>query len=171
MLLSATILRDGRKVATSAVSETSPRALVHAIVGRELEQQSPPPQSASSEVVLEVEELAAGHVGPVSFTLGPGEILGWSGCAARAMTRSAGCCSGRRRPKRAGSGLREGCRPVQTEGALRRTGSVSSKRREENLAPSLTVRDNFLFMNPALWGAAACVRSGVAARSHVRWRF
>ena len=73
-----TILRDGRKVATSAVSETSPRALVHAIVGRELEQQSPPPEPAPSEPVLEVKDLAAGHVGPVSFTLAP-EVAGLVG--------------------------------------------------------------------------------------------
>jgi ribose transport system ATP-binding protein len=164
-----TILRDGRKVETSAVRETSRRAVVHAIVGRELEQQSPPPEPASREPVLEINELAAGRVGPVSFTLALGEILGLVGL------RGAGHdVVGR---------MLFGAAPFET-GQVRLDGKVvdlskpraasdagigfvSSKRREENLAPSLTVREN-LFMNPALverGGMRPIWRRGEIARS------
>jgi ribose transport system ATP-binding protein len=146
-----TILRDGRKVATSAVSETSPRMLVHAIVGRELEQQSPPPQPASTEAALEVEELASGHVGPVSFTLAPGEILGLVGLRGAGHDMVGRMLFGAA-PFEAGQVRLAGrvidlSRPRAASDAG--IGFVSSKRREENLAPSLTVREN-LFMNPAL---------------------
>ena len=70
-----TILRDGRKVATTMVSDTSPRSLVHAIVGRELEQRSPPPAPAQKPPILAVNGLVGDDVGPVSFTLMPGEIV------------------------------------------------------------------------------------------------
>ena len=164
-----TILRDGRKVATSAVSETSPRALVHAIVGRELEQQSPPPEPAPSEPVLEVEGLAAGHVGPVSFTLAPGEILGLVGLRGAGHDVVGRMLFGAA-PFEAGQVRLAGrvidlSRPRAASDAG--IGFVSSKRREENLAPSLTVREN-LFMNPALVeraGLRPIWRRGEIARS------
>ena len=164
-----TILRDGRKVATSAASETSPRALVQAIVGRELEQQSPPPRPASKEVVLKVEGLAAGHVGPISFALGRGEILGLVGlrgaghdAVGRMLFGAAPSEAGR---VRLCGMVVDLSKPRAASNAG--IGFVSSKRREENLAPSLTVREN-LFMNPALVGRGGIRpiwRRGEIARS------
>jgi ribose transport system ATP-binding protein len=164
-----TILRDGRKIATSAVSETSPRALVHAIVGRELEQQSPPPEPASREPVLEIEELAAGHVGPVSFTLARGEILGLVGLRGAGHDAVGRMLFGAT-PFESGQVRLDGrvvdlSKPRAASDAG--IGFVSSKRREENLAPSLTVREN-LFMNPALverGGMRPIWRRGEIARS------
>jgi ribose transport system ATP-binding protein len=164
-----TILRDGRKIATSAVSETSPRALVHAIVGRELEQQSPPPEPASREPVLEIEALAAGHVGPVSFTLAPGEILGLVGLRGAGHDAVGRMLFGAT-PFESGQVRLDGrvvdlSKPRAASDAG--IGFVSSKRREENLAPSLTVREN-LFMNPALverGGMRPIWRRGEIARS------
>jgi ribose transport system ATP-binding protein len=147
------ILRDGRMVATSAVSETSRRALVHAIVGRELEQKSPPPEPTSREPVLDIHELAAGHVGPVSFTLARGEILGLVGLRGAghdAVGRMVfGAAPFETGEVRLGGRVVDLSKPRAPSNAG--IGLVSSKRREENLAPSLTVREN-LFMNPALLG-------------------
>jgi ribose transport system ATP-binding protein len=151
-----TVLRDGRKVMDSALGETSPQALVHAIVGRRLEQQSNIPPLTRSEIVLEAEAIAAGGAGPVSFSLMEGEILGLVGLRGaghdvigRAIFGDQPLQSGR--VLLGGAALKlDGPRA----GTRRRIGFISSKRREENLAPNLTVREN-LFMNPALLGVGS----------------
>ena len=152
-----TVLRDGRKVKTTLVADTTSQALVHAIVGRRLEAQfaaARPPGDA--ETVLQVDGLMADGVGPVSFSLASGEILGLVGLrgaghdvVGRAVfgdvVIEAGSVSlggktiGLANPRNA---TKQGI------------GFVSSKRREENLAASLTVREN-LFPNPILTGAKA----------------
>ncbi|MDI3280245.1 MAG: ATP-binding cassette domain-containing protein, partial [Bacillota bacterium] len=53
----ATILKDGRKVATVSVAETSPEAVVRLMVGRELKEQFPKLSLTPGEPVLEVTGL------------------------------------------------------------------------------------------------------------------
>ena len=84
----ATILRDGRAVATVVPQEGSEEKIVEHMLGPEAAQaetvaaeqaaeeapRSPAP--AGQEAALEVVELSAGRVQEVSFVLHPGEILG-----------------------------------------------------------------------------------------------
>jgi ribose transport system ATP-binding protein len=148
-----TVLRDGRGVSTAAIADTSPQALVHDIVGRSLAELFIKPSAKISGNVLAVMDLVVADVGPVSFTVGQGEILGLVGLRGaghrtigRAIFGDATITSGSL--SLAGSPLAI-ARPL--DAIRRRIGFVSSKRGEESLAPSMTVREN-LFMNPVTSG-------------------
>ncbi len=60
-----TVLRDGRRVATSPVAETTPAALVQAIIGRRLDDLFAAPPPPGAEIALGVRDLAVRGVGPV----------------------------------------------------------------------------------------------------------
>jgi ribose transport system ATP-binding protein len=149
-----TVLRDGRRVATDRVADTSPAALVRNIVGRSLAELfvRPPPPAAGT--LLAVEDLVAGPAGPVSFSVSAGEIVGLVGlrgaghdAVGRAIFGDLPIAAGR--VMLAGRDLAVS-RPQ--DAISRGIAFVSSKRGEESLAPSLTVREN-LFMNPTITGS------------------
>jgi ribose transport system ATP-binding protein len=148
-----TVLRDGRRVATVPVEETSPGDLVEKIVGRSLSGAFVKPKLASDQVVLRVDQLVAEHVGPVSFSVAAGETLGLVGLRGaghhtigRAIFGQISISSGhifldRRQVD-----------PGDPADAIRKQfGFVSSRRAEESLAADMTVREN-LFMNPVATG-------------------
>jgi ribose transport system ATP-binding protein len=149
-----TVLRDGRKILTSALADLKLQQVVEAIVGRRLEERStelPPPRAG---VLLHVEDIVAGGAGPVSFAVAEGEVLGLVGLrgaghdtVGRAIFGDVPLDAGR-------VTLRGEAIDLSGPGAstAHGLGFVSSKRREESLAPSLTVREN-LYMNPLLVGA------------------
>jgi ribose transport system ATP-binding protein len=148
-----TVLRDGRRVSSEAVAGTSPQALIYNIVGRSLADLFIKPAPTSAKAVLTVADLAAREVGPVTFSVAAGEILGLVGLrgaghdvVGRAIfgdvAIDAGVVALEREPLRAAS----------PRAAIRsRIGFVSSRRGEESLARSLTVREN-LFINPVTAG-------------------
>ncbi|MBV9390553.1 MAG: sugar ABC transporter ATP-binding protein, partial [Verrucomicrobia bacterium] len=76
-----TVLRDGRLIASCAVSKTSPSELVSLIVGGALAETTTANPVTSAAPLLSVEELVvpqesgAGQVGPISFEIYPGETL------------------------------------------------------------------------------------------------
>ena len=74
-----TVLRDGRRIATDAVAETTPAELVYNIVGRSLSDLFIKPSATAAETVLTVDDLTVGDVGPVSFKVAAGEIVGLVG--------------------------------------------------------------------------------------------
>jgi ribose transport system ATP-binding protein len=80
-----TILRDGTRFLTAAVSDTTPEQIVEGIVGRKIEGQltyreRPGIAQESSPVLLEARDLVAGtRVRDVSFALRAGEIVGIAG--------------------------------------------------------------------------------------------
>jgi ribose transport system ATP-binding protein len=148
-----TVLRDGKRIATTAVTATTPKELVHSIVGRALAEVFVKPPPPSARPMLRVEELRVDGVGPASFTVMAGEILGLVGLrgaghdvVGRAIFADVLATSGTL--TLAGRALR-----VQTPArAMRaRIGFVSSKRATENLAVTLTVREN-LYINPTATG-------------------
>ena len=99
-----TVLRDGRRIATRAVSTTSPPELVDWIVGGALAQTTFAATPASDTVLLQIDGLVvsqddgAGRVGPVSLTVRRGETLGLVGL------RGAGHHAPRPRPLRRAPG-------------------------------------------------------------------
>lgn len=82
-----TVLRDGEYVATVATSETNQRELIKMMVGRPLSDLFPRTDAVLGDEVLRVDELqlvankATGGraVGPVSFSVRAGEIVGVAG--------------------------------------------------------------------------------------------
>jgi len=153
-----TVLRDGRKVAAARVDEIHPAGLVALIVGRRLSDLFPTPPTHTGSPVLEVIDLEAPNVGPVSFALHMGEILGLVGLrgaghdtVGRAIFGDAPLLSGS--VVVAGTEARM---PAPLRMMQRGIGFVSSKRSEEALAGSLTAREN-LFLNPAIGPGAAAM--------------
>jgi ribose transport system ATP-binding protein len=151
-----TVLRDGRHIATALAAESTPSGLVQAIIGRKLDDlfAAPPPPQASG--ALRVRDLLARRIGPVSFDLAAGEVLGLVGLrgaghdvVGRVIFGDVALEAGR--IELVGAPL-EAATPYAA--ITRGVGFVSSKRREEGMAPSLSAREN-LFMNPAMIGIRA----------------
>jgi ABC-type sugar transport system ATPase subunit len=76
-----TVLRDGRHVATEAISGTNSDRVIHQMVGREMKQYtSQHLQRPLGEELLRVENLCSpGKFSGISFSLHAGEILGFAG--------------------------------------------------------------------------------------------
>ena len=76
-----TVLRDGRHVSTEPVSQTSNERVIHQMVGRDVEFQTPRHLSLEpGEELLRVENLSSpGKFRNISFTLRKGEVLGFAG--------------------------------------------------------------------------------------------
>ncbi|NLJ19197.1 sugar ABC transporter ATP-binding protein [Globicatella sulfidifaciens] len=96
-----TVLRDGEYIGTANTSETNKDSLINMMVGRELteEVKAESQVDPDAEVVLEVENLAAGRmVKDVSFSLRKGEILGVSGLMGAGRTEMARLIYGAEKP-------------------------------------------------------------------------
>ncbi|MEM8728442.1 MAG: sugar ABC transporter ATP-binding protein [Pseudomonadota bacterium] len=76
----ATILRDGHLIDTVDTTQTSHAGFVERIIGRNLEAYGGHAKAlAAPKPLAQVENLQAPGVGPVTFTLNEGEILGLAG--------------------------------------------------------------------------------------------
>ena len=75
-----TVLRDGRHVRTADIADLTPDAIVRDMLGRDLEiHDSVAAEVAGRAPLLEVSDLKTGNQGPLSFTIGAGEIVGLVG--------------------------------------------------------------------------------------------
>lgn len=75
-----TVLRDGKKIATQSISETTESELISMMVGKEVGNLYPEKEYESSgEIVLNVKDLSLDQDHKVSFQLKQGEILGLFG--------------------------------------------------------------------------------------------
>ncbi len=96
-----TVLRDGRIVATRAVSSVSTEAIVRLMVGRDLVSASSPQQRSLGPIALEVKGLCAGKaVRNVDFNVRAGEILGFAGLMGSGRTETMRAIFGADRPER-----------------------------------------------------------------------
>ena len=149
-----TVLRDGRRMATKAVNETSLSDLVSWIVGGALAETTIAKQATSAGSLLSADDLVVpqesglGAVGPVSFEIHPRETLalvGLRGAGHHAIGRAIYGAL----PVYSGRIIFEG-RELQindpADAIKKGIGFVSSHRREESLAPNLTVLEN-LYLN------------------------
>ena len=75
-----TVLRDGRHISTRPIGETDRDTLIRETVGRSLDQEFPPRESQTGEVVLCVENLSAHRAfHDVTFEVRAGEIFALAG--------------------------------------------------------------------------------------------
>jgi ribose transport system ATP-binding protein len=75
-----TVLRDGRRVRTAGIGELTARDLVHDMLGRDVEMtHAPTAGGGAAPPVLDVKDLRVRGVGPLSFQLAAGEIVGLIG--------------------------------------------------------------------------------------------
>ena len=75
-----TVLRDGVRVDTLNVADTTPEKVVNMMVGREITQIFPDKDSQLGEIILQVRDYSSsGRFEDISFELRKGEVLGISG--------------------------------------------------------------------------------------------
>jgi ribose transport system ATP-binding protein len=144
-----TVLRNGRKVFSSRITETTPEELILKIVGKPPSEVFIKPPAPSKELLMELHQIRVGQAGPISLKLKKGEVLGLVGL------RGAG-------HDMIGRGLFGDAKITdgtvfingqkiefknQLEAMKYGIGFVSSKRTEESLAGSLSVREN-IYLNP-----------------------
>ena len=148
-----TVLRDGRRLATVAASETNAGELVQMIVGRSMSDAFVRPTQPSDRGALSVEDLVAEHVGPVSFSVAAGETLGLVGLRG-AGHHTVGRAIFGHTPMESGRLTLDG-EPIAplspAEAMAKGVGFVSSRRAEEGLASNLDVREN-IYLNPTASG-------------------
>ncbi len=148
-----TVLRDGRRVATMRIKDTSAGDLVEKIVGRSMTDAFVRPAPSSDRVVLSVEGAVAQTVGPVSFIVHGGETLGLVGLRG-AGHHTIGRAIFGQIPLSAGHVVLDGAAvdPADPAGAMRsQIGFVSSRRAEESIAANMSVREN-VYINPVATG-------------------
>ncbi|MEO8285979.1 MAG: sugar ABC transporter ATP-binding protein [Chloroflexota bacterium] len=96
-----TVMRDGHFIDTVNANEVTMDRIINLMVGRTIYEGAPElPETASLEVVLEVEHLNRGRsVRDVSFNLRRGEILGFAGLVGAGRTEVARAIFGADRPQ------------------------------------------------------------------------
>lgn len=148
-----TVLRDGRKVATRAIAETTPNELVLMIVGRPPADVFVKPLHPEAQTVLEIRDLVVPGAGPLSISVRVGEMVGLTGLRGAGQDEVGRAIAGIL-PILGGTIRLHGreIHPVSPAAAIELgIGFVSSKRQEESLAVTLCVQEN-LFLNPAAYG-------------------
>ncbi|MCE4956000.1 sugar ABC transporter ATP-binding protein [Macrococcoides caseolyticum] len=145
-----TVMRDGTSVMSKKTSDTNYNELVHAMVGRSLDQQFPDRTVSPGEVILEVSHLSNDVFGmkDINFNLRKGEILGFSGLMG----------AGRTEIMRALFGLDKGQKQVVMEGkaitnnspkdAIKNGfGFITENRKDEGLVLDASIKDNMTLAN------------------------
>jgi ABC-type sugar transport system ATPase subunit len=148
-----TVLRDGRLVRTLDRAATTPQAVTHLMVGREIEAVHLGGGRHAGDVVLAVENLSlpwTGHarrwrLRDVSFTLRRGEILGFAGLMGAGRTELLECLFGASPEPPRGRILLEGREVKFAHPAEARQAGialVTEDRKRLGLFGAMTVREN-----------------------------
>jgi ribose transport system ATP-binding protein len=142
---SYTVLRDGRRVGSGRIAETSLEDLIQLMVGRKVTEFFPRAVHSGGETVLQAAGLRTARMaGPVSLELRRGEILGLAGLVGAGRTETLRALFGLD-ARRSGTMTVAG-RPVTSDGPWRRiasgVGLLSEDRQREGLALSRSLTDN-----------------------------
>lgn len=153
----ATVMRDGRHVATKEVCDVDREAIIHMMVGRELKDEFPKQQFELGAERLRVEGLSrAGVFEDVSFNLRQGEIVGLTGLVGAGRTEVARAIFGADRIT-GGQIVLDG-KPVtirSPQDAIRQgIGLLTEDRKNQGLVLGMTVRENTTLSNLSalVWG-------------------
>lgn len=145
-----TVMRDGVSVMHKHTEDTTYNELVHAMVGRSLEQQFPDRTVTPGDVLLEVKALSNDTFGMkgINFNLRKGEILGFSGLMG----------SGRTEIMRSLFGIDCGVKEIVIEGksvTIKNPGDaikhglalITENRKDEGLVLDASIKDNMTMAN------------------------
>lgn len=157
-----TVLRDGHRVADTAVADTDVDTLVGWMVGRRLAQTFPlkPPQRADAPVVLDVRELRLTRDAPTNpFVLHEGEILGFAGLVGSGRSELARAVIGADPAWRKDVVIRGAPAPLHdtAEALASGVGLLPENRKSEGLVVDFSVRDNISLNNLAKYLRLSCL--------------
>jgi ribose transport system ATP-binding protein len=145
------VLRDGQMVGMRPVDHTTPEELVSLIVGRKAREIARPAVQ-DGPAILKVEGLRTPAVGPVSFQIKRGELLGLAGLRGAGHEDIGRALFGV--IPNSGRILLEGAEPdLRTAQTAMRSGIglVARDRVGESVAPGMAIREN-AFLNPSATG-------------------
>jgi ribose transport system ATP-binding protein len=147
-----TVMRDGRSVGTRNAQELDRDELVSLIVGRDTTKarSSSASRPASGAAVLELREVGAFGYGPVSLSVGEGEIVGLTGLADAGHHQVAQTISGAM-PATRGRIEVDGapCAFASERDAISRgVRYVPADRLVDGLAPNMTAAENLFLAGP-----------------------
>lgn len=142
-----TVMRDGEVVRSGPVSQETPRSLVTAMIGRELDLTFPPknPPSTAARTVLEVRNLSrSGVIENISFRIKEGEIVGLAGLVGSGRSEVARAIFGADRID--GGEIFVGSRRLPARGprgaAARGVAMVPESRKDQGLFMIRSIREN-----------------------------
>jgi len=143
------VLRDGKAVDQRRTAEVDPESLVSSIIGRSPEKVFVRPPPPTSEPVLVCTDLTGETVGPVSFTVHRGEIVGLVGLRGAGHEVIGRMLIGDE-PKISGTTeinkrqINDSSPHAAIAGGL---GVIAADRIAESIAPGLSIREN-MYLNP-----------------------
>lgn len=140
-----TVMRDGRVIATTSISETSPNEIIQQMTGRALDQTYPERTRGRREsVALEVRSLHTRVLADISFDLHEGEILGVAGLTGAGRSELLRALMGIDRPTRGTVMLHGKRNRLRSPVAMWRGGLAFTpeERRAQGVFLSRSVRDN-----------------------------
>ena len=147
------VLRDGRVVGDLPIMATDAQDLVHLIVGGTVKEVTRRPITVTGRRIWELVDAVAGDVGPVSFAVRPGEILGLTGLRGAGQETIGRAMFGLI-PFREGTTLLDDKEIViagPMDAIAKGLRFASGDRRAESVIQSLSVGEN-LFLNPCADG-------------------
>jgi len=145
------VLRDGERVWTSAMSDVTPAELIRHMVGRPPAVHAPRADSALGPEVLSLEQLDSAEAGlrNITLSLRSGEILGLAGLVGAGRTELAECLFGLRRIDSGRVRLRgQLFAPRSPADAIARgLVLVPEDRRRHGVIPEMTLAENLTLPN------------------------
>ncbi len=148
-----TVMRDGRWIMTSPISEITREKLISSMVGRDFSSMFPKKTNVpTDEIVLRVENLSGASqptVNDVSFELRKGEILGISGLVGSRRTEMVETIFGYRRIKSGRITINGAALVKHTprESIARGIGLVTEERRATGIFPLMDIQFNAMIAN------------------------
>ena len=147
------VMRDGCYVAGGHTADYSLRDLVHLIVGEAITGDSRKPLPEQQPAVLQLSNVVIGEIGPVSFSLQPGEMLALAGLRGAGQEEIGRLLFGLRQRDSGEIQFRD--RPYAATSPQQAIACgvslVAGDRTGESLVMSMNVREN-LFLNPCADG-------------------
>lgn len=147
------VMRDGKLIGVRKVAETTEEELVLMIVGRPTSEVYSKAPESNAKTVLEIMNFKLDDVGPLSFDLKAGEMVGLVGLRGAGQELVGEALFGLQVIEQGSMRLNNKALEYSTPKAAMDAGVgfVSRNRQEESLAMSMAVRENF-FMNPHMHG-------------------
>ncbi|CAA9546729.1 MAG: Ribose ABC transport system, ATP-binding protein RbsA [uncultured Thermomicrobiales bacterium] len=162
-----TVFRDGRRVVTAGVAETTPRQLVAWMVGRELHDLFPKSAPAIGGPLLVVDRLSGSGLRDVSFAVNAGEIVGVYGLMGAGINTLGRALFGAA-ARDGGSVVLAGAaiRPNHPRDAIAKgMGLLTENRKQDGLVLPLAVRANMTLAALARFADLSWIKGGAETRA------
>ena len=163
----ATVLRDGRHVATAAMGELTPGGLISLMVGREVEVPPAVERWSKGEVLLSLRNLTRkGEFQDVSLEVRAGEIVALAGLMGAGRTEVLSAVYGLRPAERGEIRVRGRAVAIRRPRQALAAGiaMVGEDRKRSGLVMSMSVKHNLTLIDLRRCCAGPLVRSGVENR-------